>query len=121
MAQALTTITITIDGKEVQTTPGTMVIQAANDAGIYIPFLCYHPGMKPYGACRMCVVEVEGGRGTPAACTLPANDGMVINTKPAAAIAVRWTCCCRSTPTVALHAIGLISVVRRTSAFGTWM
>jgi formate dehydrogenase alpha subunit len=91
MAQALTTITITIDGKEVQTTPGTMVIQAANDAGIYIPFLCYHPGMKPYGACRMCVVEVEGGRGTPAACTLPANDGMVINTKPAAAIAVRDT------------------------------
>ncbi len=91
MVEALTTITITIDGQEVQTTPGKMVIQAANDAGIYIPFLCYHPGMKPYGACRMCVVEVEGGRGTPAACTLPANDGMVINTKPAAAEAVRDT------------------------------
>jgi formate dehydrogenase (NADP+) alpha subunit len=91
MAEAPTTITITIDGQEVQTTPGTMVVQAANDAGIYIPFLCYHPGMKPYGACRMCVVEVEGGRGTPAACTLPAGDGMVINTKPAAGEAVRDT------------------------------
>jgi formate dehydrogenase alpha subunit len=91
MADVATTITITIDGQEVQTTPGTMVIQAANDAGIYIPFLCYHPGMKPYGACRMCVVEVVGGRGTPAACTLPASEGMVINTKPAAGEAVRDT------------------------------
>jgi len=91
MPDAATTITITIDGQEVQTTPGTMVIQAANEAGIYIPFLCYHPGMKPYGACRMCVVEVVGGRGAPAACTLPASDGMVINTKSAASEAVRDT------------------------------
>ena len=89
MPDAATTITLTIDGQEVQTTPGMMVIQAANEAGIYIPFLCYHPGMKPYGACRMCVVEVVGGRGTPAACTLPASDGMVINTKSAASEAVR--------------------------------
>jgi formate dehydrogenase alpha subunit len=91
MSDVATTITITIDDQEVQTTPGMMVIQAANEAGIYIPFLCYHPGMKPYGACRMCVVEVVGGRGTPAACTLPASDGMVINTKPAAAESVRDT------------------------------
>ena len=91
MAEAPMTINIIIDGQEVQTTPGTMVIQAANDAGVYIPYLCYHPGMKPYGACRMCVIEVEGGRGTPAACTLPATDGMVINTKPAAGEAVRDT------------------------------
>ncbi len=73
-------ITITIDGREVKTTPDKMVLQAANDAGIYIPYLCYHPGMKPYGACRMCVVEVEGGRGTPASCTLPVRDGMVVHT-----------------------------------------
>jgi predicted molibdopterin-dependent oxidoreductase YjgC len=91
MSDVATTITITIDDQEVQTTPGMMVIQAANEAGIYIPFLCYHPGMKPYGACRMCVVEVVGGRGTPAACTLPASEGMVINTKPAAGEAVRDT------------------------------
>ena len=71
-------ITITIDGIEVTTQPGKMVLEAAIDAGIYLPYLCYHPGMKPYAACRMCVVEVEGQRGFPAACTLPAADGMVV-------------------------------------------
>ncbi len=72
-------ITITIDGVQVKTQSGKMVIEAATDAGVYIPYLCYHPGMKPFAACRMCVVEVDGGRGYPAACTLPAQDGMVIN------------------------------------------
>ena len=71
-------ITITIDGIEVGTQPGKMVLEAAIDAGIYVPYLCYHPGMKPYAACRMCVVEVEGQRGYPAACTLPVADGMVV-------------------------------------------
>ncbi len=71
-------ITITIDGVEVTTQPGKMVLEAAIDAGIYLPYLCYHPGMKPYAACRMCVVEVEGQRGYPAACTLPVADGMVV-------------------------------------------
>ena len=71
-------ITISIDGVEVTTQPGKMVLEAAIDAGIYVPYLCYHPGMKPYAACRMCVVEVEGQRGFPAACTLPVADGMVV-------------------------------------------
>ena len=71
-------ITIKIDGIEVTTQPGKMVLEAAIDAGIYLPYLCYHPGMKPYAACRMCVVEVEGQRGYPAACTLPVADGMVV-------------------------------------------
>ena len=71
-------ITITIDGVEVTTQPGKMVLEAAIDSGIYLPYLCYHPGMKPYAACRMCVVEVEGQRGYPAACTLPVADGMVV-------------------------------------------
>ena len=72
-------ITITIDGVEVATQPGKMVLEAAIDAGLYLPYLCYHPGMKPYAACRMCVVEVEGQRGYPAACTLPVADGMVVH------------------------------------------
>jgi formate dehydrogenase alpha subunit len=72
-------ITITIDGQEVKTEPGKMVLEAAIDAGIYIPYLCYHPGMKPFGACRTCVVSVVDGRGTPASCTLPVQDGMIIN------------------------------------------
>ncbi len=72
-------ITISIDGVEVRTQPGKMVLEAAIDAGIYVPYLCYHPGMKPYAACRMCVVGVEGQRGYPAACTLPVADGMVVH------------------------------------------
>ena len=74
-------INISIDGVDVTTQPGKMVLEAAIDAGIYVPYLCYHPGMKPYAACRMCVVEVEGQRGYPAACTLPVADGMVVHSQ----------------------------------------
>ena len=74
-------ITITIDGVSVATQPGKMVLEAAMDAGIYVPYLCYHPGMKPYAACRMCVVSVEGQRGYPAACTLPVQDGMQVRSE----------------------------------------
>ena len=73
-------ITVVIDGKEVITQPGKTIIQAAMDSGLYIPYLCYYPGMKPFGACRMCVVEIENGRGTPASCTTPAADGMIVHT-----------------------------------------
>ena len=74
-------ITISIDGVEIKTQPGKMVLEAAIDAGIYVPYLCYHPGMKPFAACRMCVVSVEGGRGYPAACTLPVADGMRVRSE----------------------------------------
>ena len=74
-------ITIAIDGVEIKTQPGKMVLEAAIDAGLYIPYLCYHPGMKPFAACRMCVVSVEGGRGYPASCTLPVADGMRIRSE----------------------------------------
>ena len=73
-------ITLTVDGTQITAKPGQTVIQAAMDAGLYIPYLCYWPGMKSYGACRMCVVEVEGVRGTPASCTLPVADRMVVRT-----------------------------------------
>ena len=71
-------ITISFDGVEVKTQTGKMVLEAAIEAGVYVPYLCYHPGMKPYAACRMCVVSVEGQRGFPAACTLPVADGMKV-------------------------------------------
>ncbi len=74
-------ITITIDGVEIQTQAGKMVLDAAVEAGVYVPYLCYHPGMKPYAACRMCVVSVEGGRGFPASCTLPVQDGMKVHSE----------------------------------------
>ena len=76
-------ITISIDGVEIQTQPGKMVLEAAIEAGIYIPYLCYHPGMKPFAACRMCVVGVEGGRGYPAACALPVAPDMKIRNEDA--------------------------------------
>ncbi len=78
MAEKPEEITITIDGVQVNARPGQMVLEAAIAGGIYVPYLCYHPGMTPYAACRMCVVEVEGGRGFPASCTLPVQEGMVV-------------------------------------------
>ncbi len=73
-------LTIVVDGREIPARRDQTVIQAALDAGLHVPYLCYYPSMKPYGACRMCVVEVEGSRGTPASCTLPVADGMVVHT-----------------------------------------
>ena len=51
-------VTISIDGHDIKTQAGKMVLDAAIDAGIYIPYLCYHPGMKPFAACRMCVLSL---------------------------------------------------------------
>ena len=82
-------ISLTIDGVAITSQPGTMVLQAAIDAGMYIPYLCYYPGMKPFGACRMCVVKAEqkgpDGEyrpipGNPASCTTPVADGMIVRT-----------------------------------------
>ena len=74
-------ITLTIDGKEVKTTKGKSVLHAALDAGIYIPHLCDHPDLRPAGACRLCICEIEGMPGLPATCTTAAADGMVVKTK----------------------------------------
>ena len=73
-------VSITIDGKTVEVPKGEMLIKAAQEHGTYIPRFCYHERMKPVGMCRMCLVEVEGIRGLPPACTLPVADGMVVNT-----------------------------------------
>ncbi|MBN1862994.1 MAG: (2Fe-2S)-binding protein [Dehalococcoidales bacterium] len=82
-------ITLTINGKEVEATQGMTVLEAARSAGIYIPTLCYHPDLAPYGGCRLCVVEIEGMRGLPTACTTPAADGMVVHTETPAVNEVR--------------------------------
>jgi NADH-quinone oxidoreductase subunit G len=75
-------ITITIDGRQVQARTGQWIIQAADEAGVYIPRFCYHPRMKPVGMCRMCLVEVSGPRGPSLmpACYNPVADGMEIQT-----------------------------------------
>jgi formate dehydrogenase beta subunit len=74
-------IILNIDGHEVKTEKGKTVLEAALDAGIYIPHLCYHPDLTPLGACRLCVVEIEGMRGIPTACTTLATEGMEVTTK----------------------------------------
>jgi formate dehydrogenase alpha subunit len=74
----MNTIRITIDGKAVETTEGRTILEAALAADVYIPHLCHSPGLKPYGACRMCIVEIEGMRGMPSSCTTAAVDGMVV-------------------------------------------
>jgi formate dehydrogenase alpha subunit len=83
------TITITIDGQEVEVQAGMTVLEAAKSAGIYIPTMCYDPDLKPYGGCRLCVVEIEKMRGLPIACTTPATDGMVVHTNTPAVNEVR--------------------------------
>jgi formate dehydrogenase beta subunit len=74
------TINLTIDGIEVKTTRGKRILEAALDAGIYIPNLCALRDIKlPWGACRLCQVQIEGRRGTITACSEPATEGMVVH------------------------------------------
>ena len=76
-------VTITLDGREVEVRAGELLIKAAEDAGTYIPRFCWHPRMTPVGMCRMCLVEVEGPRGTALipACMQPVADGMIVHTE----------------------------------------
>lgn len=82
-------ITLTINGQIVSAEPGMTVLEAAQTAGIYIPTLCYYPDLKPYGGCRICIVEIEGMRGLPPACTTPATEGMKVHTETEAVNNVR--------------------------------
>lgn len=82
-------IELTIDSKRVKARPGMTVLEAATEAGIYIPTLCYDPDLEPYGGCRLCVVEIEKVRGLPTSCTTPVANGMVVNTATEAVMNVR--------------------------------
>lgn len=73
--------TVTIDGRQVTVPAGTSVMRAAREAGIDIPSLCATDSLKAFGSCRLCVVEIEGARGTPASCTSLCADGMVVSTR----------------------------------------
>jgi len=75
------TVTVTIDERTVEVPKGTGLVETAAAAGIEIPVFCYEPRLGPaYGACRMCLVEVEGMPKLQAGCTLTAQDGMVVKT-----------------------------------------
>ncbi|MEL6062466.1 MULTISPECIES: formate dehydrogenase subunit alpha [unclassified Methylobacterium] len=75
------TVTLTIDGMAVTVPAGTSVMAAAMHAGTQIPKLCATDSLEPFGSCRLCLVEIEGRRGTPASCTTPAENGMVVHTQ----------------------------------------
>ncbi|MER5712485.1 MULTISPECIES: NADH-quinone oxidoreductase subunit G [unclassified Streptomyces] len=74
-------VTLTIDGIEISVPKGTLVIRAAEQLGIEIPRFCDHPLLDPAGACRQCIVEVEGQRKPMASCTITCTDGMVVKSQ----------------------------------------
>ncbi|RIY02580.1 formate dehydrogenase subunit alpha [Aureimonas flava] len=74
-------VTLTIDGEAVTVPAGTSLMRAAAELGTRIPKLCATDSLEPFGSCRMCLVEVEGMRGTPASCTTLAAEGMVVRTQ----------------------------------------
>lgn len=74
-------VNLKIDDREIKAPEGTNLIDAAELAGIHIPNLCYLKGLKGIGACRLCLVEIEGMKAPMIACTTKAKEGMVVNTK----------------------------------------
>ena len=73
-------VTLTINGISVTTNKDASVLTAAREAGIYIPTLCYHSDLSPEGACRLCLVEVQGARTLMASCVYPVSEGLVVQT-----------------------------------------
>ncbi|MFW0797091.1 NADH-quinone oxidoreductase subunit G [Gordonia sp. CPCC 205515] len=80
-------VSVTIDGTEISVAPGTLIIRAAEQIGVQIPRFCDHPLLDPVGACRQCLVEVEGQRKPLASCTAVVTDGMVVHTQRSSEIA----------------------------------
>jgi formate dehydrogenase major subunit len=75
------TVTLTIDGRKVSVPPGTSVMAAAALIDNPIPKLCATDSVEAFGSCRLCLIEIEGRKGTPASCTTPAEAGMIVRTK----------------------------------------
>ncbi|HAW50214.1 TPA: formate dehydrogenase subunit alpha [bacterium] len=74
-------ISLTVDGKKIQIEEGATILEACEKAGSRVPTLCYDKRLLPYGACRLCIVEVEGSRAKfTTSCSTPAEEGMVVNT-----------------------------------------
>ena len=85
-------LNLTINGRAVSIEQGATVLDACRSAGVYVPTLCDAPELEPYGACRLCIVKIDGLRGLPSACTTPAAAGMNVITENAELQDVRrWT------------------------------
>ena len=76
----MSSVTLTIDDREVTVPAGTTIWDAARALEIEVPVLCHDPGLEPVGVCRICAVEVEGARVMAASCVRAAEDGMVVHT-----------------------------------------
>src|ERR1700712_3972469 len=74
-------VEIEIDGKKVEVPPGSMVMDAANKAGTYIPHFCYHKKLSIAANCRMCLVEIEKAPKPMPACATPVTQGMIVKTR----------------------------------------
>ena len=75
-------VKLSIDGKLIEAREGATILEAASEAGIYIPSLCYHESLSPSGSCRLCTVEIitNGRSGLTAACSYPVEDGLKVIT-----------------------------------------
>ncbi|TIU75582.1 MAG: formate dehydrogenase subunit alpha, partial [Mesorhizobium sp.] len=74
-------VTLTVDGKSVTVPAGTSIMRASMEAGVEIPKLCATDMLDSFGSCRVCLVEIDGRGGTPASCTTPVGEGMVVHTQ----------------------------------------
>src|SRR3989442_12461343 len=74
-------INLTVDGVPVSVASGTLVIEAAKQAGGLVPHYCYHPGLPVAGGCRMCLVEIEKAPKLQIACATPGTEGMIVRTQ----------------------------------------
>jgi formate dehydrogenase major subunit len=81
LSSSETMITLTIDGQSVTVPEGTSIMRAAMEAGTEIPKLCATDMLDAYGSCRLCLIEIEGRNGTPASCTTPVAEGIVVATR----------------------------------------
>ena len=83
------TIEIEIDGLPARVRAGSTILRAAAESGVAIPKLCATDSLKPFGSCRMCLVEIEGRKGYPASCTTPVEPGMKVRTQTEAIAKLR--------------------------------
>ncbi|MCL5256593.1 MAG: 2Fe-2S iron-sulfur cluster-binding protein [Chloroflexi bacterium] len=86
-------ITMTINGVEVKASEDMNILEAAREAGIDVPTLCYHKDLTPYGACRLCTVEITKGKRTRlvASCVYPAEEGLIVQTETETITRIRKT------------------------------
>jgi formate dehydrogenase (NADP+) alpha subunit len=89
VTEAPATLGVTVDDQTISVPRGASALDAINQAGVYVPQLCKDPDQRARGACRTCLVEVEGMRGFPASCTTPCSDGMRIKVSSPAAQRIR--------------------------------